>query len=258
MNALLNAAWSKNRVLLGTWIKIPSVFILESTIKAGFDFLVIEMEHSYLSEEFLFTATVIAQAHNVPLIVRTAESSGKGLSRILDIGIDGVLFPQLANAEQAKQALDATRFQPVGTRGVGVTSRAGEWASISQEQYMAKNDENLFRCVQFELESAFDDLDNILDLPGLSATFLGPSDLSQALGVPMNDPKIYELGRLLVEKSKVKGLPCGTAVGNPTLIEKAIEVGYNFIMVSNDTSIYNNAARNLVQESAAARAKWQG
>jgi len=257
MNALLQAGWDKNRVLLGTWIKIPSVFILESTIKAGFDFLVIDMEHSYLSEEFLFTATVVAQANNVALIVRTAESSGKGISRILDIGIDGVLFPQLANSAQAKQALNSTRFQPVGSRGVGVTSRAGEWASISQEQYMANNDEHLFRCVQFELESAFDDLDAILDLPGLSATFLGPSDLSQALGVPMNDQRIHELGKLLVEKSKAKGLPCGTALGNPSLIEKAIEVGYNFIIVSNDTSIYNNAVRSLLQDSAAARDRWQ-
>jgi 2-dehydro-3-deoxyglucarate aldolase/4-hydroxy-2-oxoheptanedioate aldolase len=123
---------------------------------------------------------------------------------------------------------------------------------------MEQNDANLFRCVQFELQSAFYDLDAILDLPGLSATFLGPSDLSQALGVSMSDPKIADLGRTLVAKSKAKGLPCGTAVGNPAQIQGAIEIGYSFIMISNDTSIYNNAVRNLHSEADSARTKWQG
>jgi len=253
MNELLNAAWAKNDVIIGTWLKIPSLFTVEATVQAGFDFVVVDNEHSYMSDEWVYQAAAIAQANGVAVVLRAAEPSGRGISRLLDLDIDGVIFPQIYSASDARQAIDSTLFQPRGRRGVGVTSRAGKWAAINQDDYMARAESQLFRSIQFETESVFEDLDDILEIPGISSTFLGPSDLSQALGVKMTDPIIAELGRNLAEKSHAKGLKCGTALGSVAQIPAAIDIGYDFIMISNDTSLYNSAVRNLTTQADLAR-----
>jgi 2-keto-3-deoxy-L-rhamnonate aldolase RhmA len=253
MNQLLDQAWAKNKVLIGTWLKIPSLFTIEATVQAGFDFLVVDNEHSYMSDEWVYQATAIGQAHGVAVLIRAAEPSGRGISRLLDLDIDGVIFPQIYSASDARQAIASTIFQPRGKRGVGVTSRAGKWAAINQDEYMERSEQNLFRCIQFETESSFADLDEILEIEGLSSTFLGPSDLSQALGIKMTDPMISVLGRNLVAKSHAKGIKCGTALGNVSQIAQAIDIGYDYVMISNDTSLYSAAVRNLTHEADLAR-----
>jgi 2-keto-3-deoxy-L-rhamnonate aldolase RhmA len=245
----LQERWKTTPVLIGTWLKVPSIFTLETTVQAGFDFLIVDMEHSYMTEEWLITACAVAQPYGVSIIVRTPDSSGRGLSRILDIGIDGILFPQLQNVVEAKYAIDGTIFQPQGRRGVGGTSRAGKWASIPQSEYMAKWDVELFRCIQFETKSSIDQMDEMLNIQGLTASFLGPADLSTALGVSPSKQIIDDIGTKLIKNSEARGLPCGTAVGSIAALEHSVKLGYKFILVSNDATVYNNAITKLAIEA---------
>jgi 2-keto-3-deoxy-L-rhamnonate aldolase RhmA len=234
----LDVRWRVSPVLIGTWLKIPSMITLESTITAGFDFVIVDLEHSYVPTEWLHTACAVAQARDVAVLVRLSDSSGRGISRVLDVGVDGVLFPQVAGSSEAESALRSAVFPPVGTRGVGTTARAGGWGSMPTHEYMQLGDQDLFRCIQFETRGAFEELDAVLQAPGLSGVFVGPADLAVAYGLPPGDPQVTEIGSTLVRAATARNIPCGIAVGAIHEVADAAEQGFSFIAVSNDASVY--------------------
>jgi 2-keto-3-deoxy-L-rhamnonate aldolase RhmA len=251
----LEVRWLNSPVLVGTWLKIPSLITLESTVTAGFDFVIVDMEHSYVPTEWLHTACAVAQAHDVAVLVRLSDSAGRGVSRVLDVGVDGVLFPQVSGPFQAESALRSAVFPPAGTRGVGTTSRAGDWGAVPVHEYIQSGDQDLFRCLQFETRGSFDELDAVLGAPGLSGVFVGPADLAVAYDLPQGDPRVTELGSTLVRAATARNIPCGIAVGAVQDVADAAERGFSFIAVSNDASVY---AANITALARNARAAVRG
>jgi 2-keto-3-deoxy-L-rhamnonate aldolase RhmA len=228
----------------GTWVKLPSLETLELLAAAGFEFVVVDMEHSPLTLDFAYQAIVVAQGLDLAVLVRVPDRSGSHLQRLLDAGADGILVPQVASAAEARRSVEQMVFSPAGRRGMGSTSRAGRWGLATTADYLATSD-RVVRAIQVEDAAAFDELDAILDTPGLTAVFLGMGDLSLSSGLPASSPELQELMDRLLAAAAARQLPCGTAVGDAGAAVAAARRGFSFVMVSNDASIFGRAAKEL-------------
>jgi 2-dehydro-3-deoxyglucarate aldolase/4-hydroxy-2-oxoheptanedioate aldolase len=173
-----------------------------------------------------------------------ADRSGNYRQRVLDAGADGVLVPQVTGAAEAAQAVRQMTFSPKGVRGMGSTSRAGRWGLDTAAQYVA-NGADVVRGIQIEDRHSLEHLDPILDVEGLDAVFVGLGDLGLSTGLPASHPEIVALVDDLVARTRARGLPCGTAVGDAAAAAAAAARGFSFIMVSNDTTIFARAADDL-------------
>lgn len=228
----------------GTWVKLVTLETLELLAIAGFEFIVVDLEHSPLTLESAYKLIFASQQLGMTALVRVADRSGNYLQRVLDSGADGVLVPQVSSVEEANQAVRQMRFSPEGVRGMGGTSRAGRWGLASQAEYRATGD-RLVRGIQLEDRAILEDVEPVLDVAGLSAVFLGMGDLTLSTGLPADHPELVALTENLLAQCTARGLPCGTAVGDADAAARAAAQGFSFIMVSNDTTIFARAAQDL-------------
>lgn len=225
----------------GTWVKLPALETLELLAHAGFEFVVIDMEHSPLDLESAYRLIFGAQALGMAALVRVPDRSGSHLQRILDAGADGILVPQVSSVQEATDAVAGMTFAPQGRRGMGATSRAGRWGLSGASNYVDQG-ADIVRGIQIEDLATLQDLDPILDTPGLDAVFLGMGDLTMSTGLPADDPTITAAAASLLREAAARGLPCGTAVGSAEAVAAAAQQGFSFIMVSNDTSMFAHAS----------------
>jgi len=237
-----------DRCLFGTWVKIPSMETVEILADAGFDYIVVDQEHSPLTMEAAYRAMVAAQGNGMSVIVRVPDRSGGYLQRLLDMGVDGVLVPRVISLDQARDAVRQMTFSPRGDRGAGYTARAGRWGAVSFADYIAWGDTQVMRAVQLEDRETVAAADEILSIDGLNGVFLGMGDLTLSTGLPASDPEIQGLVDTFLEAANAHGVPAGTAVQTSSEALAAAERGYRFVMVSNDTSLMRTAASSLVKE----------
>jgi 2-keto-3-deoxy-L-rhamnonate aldolase RhmA len=231
----------------GTWVKLGTPETLECLAIAGFDFIVVDMEHAPHTFETAYRTIVMAQGLGMKALVRLPDSQGANVQRILDSGADGVLIPRVRSVEEARQIADGMIFSPKGSRGLGITSRAGHWGLKPTPQYVQEGNELVMRAPQLEDASALQQVEQILDVPGVNAIFVGPGDLALSTGKPATDPSNAALIDNLVRVANARNVPCGTAVGDAAAAVKAKERGFNFVMVSNDLSLFAKSAQTLMK-----------
>lgn len=247
MQKFFEALAASDGCLFGTWNKLDSLEVLEMMAQAGFDFVVIDTEHAPHTFATVYRAIVAAQAMGMRALVRLPDQSGIDVQRILDSGADGVLVPRVRNADEARRVLDGMIFSPHGSRGLGITSRAGRWGLASKDEYVGRGDEQVARVLQLEDAEALRDCEQILDLPGVNAIFVGLGDLALTTGKPGNHPDNDALVQGLLDAAKARGIPCGTAVGDAAAAARAKARGFSFVMVSNDVTMFAKAARDSIQ-----------
>ncbi len=227
----------------GTWVKLPSLETLELLAHGGFDFVVIDLEHSPLTLESAYTQILVAQSLGMTAFVRVPDRSGNYIQRVLDSGANGILVPQVTSVDQAAEALSQMTFSPSGVRGMGITSRAGRWGLLGSG-YRASG-EQVVKAIQIENRATLEQIEPLLDLPGLSAAFIGMGDLTMSSGLSGSSPELRALVDNLRAQCQRRGLPLGTAVGDAEQAAAARDEGYSFIMVSNDATMFAKAATTL-------------
>lgn len=231
------------RCVLGTWVKIPALETVEMLADAGYDFIIVDLEHSPMSLESCYRATVVAQALGMHVLVRTADRSGNYIQRLLDSGVDGVMVPQVSSAEEARRVIRDMVFAPEGRRGAGSTSRAGMWGDLPGAEYRRRGTDEIVRGFQLEDVPVLEDVDAVLDTPGLNAAFLGTGDLAMSSGLSPGDPAFEALIDRFLAAAKARDLPRGTAVGTGEAARRAADRGFTFVMISNDAKMFGDGAR---------------
>lgn len=231
--------------IFGTWAKLPTIETVELLGHAGFDFIVVDMEHAPLTLESAYRAIVMAQAMGMGALVRVPDRSDSHLQRLLDSGADGILVPRVTNAATCRASVDAMRFSPTGLRGLGSTSRAGRWGLDTSANYLDHGKDGIVRGVQVEDQDGLRVIDEILAVEGLSALFIGTGDLSLSSGLPATHPDNDALIAGTLEACRARGIPCGTAVGEAGAALAAAARGFRFVMVSNDATMFGTAARDI-------------
>ncbi len=236
---------SRSRPPLGTWVKLPTIESVELLAIAGFDFVVIDLEHSPMSLESVSALVAMARARSLCALVRVPDHTSVWIQRCLDLGAAGVVVPHVDDAEQARVVGRAARFEPRGTRGVGPTSRAGDWGLIPQPDYLAQQDQVVV-IAQIESPAGLANAADIIADPNIDALFVGPADLGQALGVTNDSSELTDAMTQVSRVAHAASLPVGIAVG--AVAARAADLvshDFDFVMVSNDATILGSGAASL-------------
>jgi 2-keto-3-deoxy-L-rhamnonate aldolase RhmA len=238
---------SGGRAPLGTWLKMGAAEPVEIMAFAGFDFVVIDLEHAPLDLQTAYRLVNAAAALGMAPLVRVPDKTPSTIQKILDAGARGILVPHVDTVEQAAEVGRATRFPPDGIRGAGGTSRAGLWGLRPTPEYLASGDDVL--CIpQLESVEAVEAVEEILALPSIDAVFVGAADLSMSMGTTPADPAVGALIDRAVTAANAAGKKCGLAFGNvPDRAAQAVAAGCSFVVLNNDTSMLAEAARDLVR-----------
>lgn len=232
--------------LYGTWAKLNSLETLEMLAWAGYDFVVVDTEHSPHTFESTYRTIVMAQGLGMSALVRLPDLHSQDAQRVLDAGADGVLVPRVRDVPDAKHAIDMLTFTPGGSRGMGVTSRAGRWGAIPTPDYLAQGDQQVARVLQFEDPQALDQAEAILDVPGVNSAFVGYGDLSLSSGKPPSHPDNAALVQKWLAACKARSIPCGTAVGDSAAAARSRDQGFSFVMISNDAAMFARGAKDAL------------
>jgi 4-hydroxy-2-oxoheptanedioate aldolase len=229
----------------GTWVKLPTLETVEMLAYAGFDFVVVDMEHSPMTFESAYGAVVLAQSLGLGALVRVPDRSESHLQRLLDCGVDGILLPRITDVEQCRELIGGTRFSPTGTRGMGITSRAGRWGQISSDEYRRRGEQEVLRVIQLEDRDSLADAERFLAIEGVNGVFIGRGDLTLSSGRPATHPDNDVVVAHALAACIEAGIPCSTAVAGAEAARACRDRGYRFVMVSNDATMFGRAATGL-------------
>ncbi|CAN5337032.1 4-hydroxy-2-oxoheptanedioate aldolase [soil metagenome] len=241
---------TEGHVPIGTFLKIPSVEVVEIMKMAGFDFVVFDAEHAMLSVSDLNVLIAVARALELPPIVRVADHGYGDMQRILDAGATGILWPHVSNADECRTLVGQAWHPPVGTRGSGGGMRAGGWGISRDEDINYRKDarERVMRIPMIEEIGAVEKADEILSVEGIDGVFIGPGDLSMTMGKKPTDPEVVDAVERTFQVAKSKNVPVATLARGGADARRLIEHGYDFVMVGNDTGLLGKSAQALVDE----------
>jgi len=231
--------------LLGTWVKIPSMEMVELLGHAGFDFVVVDLEHAPLNMETAYRMVATAQAAGMAALVRLSDRSGSQIQRLLDAGADGLLVPHVASVDMAAEITRAMVFAPQGTRGLGATSRAGHWGLSSVADYVERGNRCL-RMVQLESWEVLQQSASYLEVETVGGVFVGLGDLFLSSGRRSEDPETDAMVQRVAQDAKAAGKASGIAVASVEDARRYLEYGYSLVMVSNDATLFGRAAQAAV------------
>jgi 2-keto-3-deoxy-L-rhamnonate aldolase RhmA len=239
---------------LGTWVKLPVMESVELIALAGFDFVVIDLEHSPINLETAYRLIGTASQLGVAPIVRVPTLEAGIVPRVLDAGAEGVMVPHVDSVAEAAAAVRAVRFPPLGARGVGATSRAGAWGALDRTEYLRFGQEEVVLIAQIESAAAAAAAGAIAAVDGVDALLIGAADLSTSEGTTEDDPRIVELIADAVQACVAAGKPVGNAGGaTAASVQAAVDAGYTFTLLSNDASLLGAAARAAVAAGRSVR-----
>jgi 4-hydroxy-2-oxoheptanedioate aldolase len=239
-------AISKGNKQLGIWISLNSPFAAEVTAPAGFDWALVDMEHS-INDYFSVLGQLQAFASsNTTAIVRPEWNDAVAVKRLLDMGAPGLLFPMIQSVEEAKQAVAATRYPPHGIRGFSGATRANKFGRVTD--YLDRVEGETTVILQIETRAAIEQAVEIASVDGVDGIFFGPADIAAdigKLGKPL-DTEVWDLIRPAAAKLREIGVPVGTLVNDAAFATQLLNEGFTFVACGTDTSLLARAADTLL------------
>jgi 4-hydroxy-2-oxoheptanedioate aldolase len=249
MGNLLKEKLENKSNVIGPFMKLPSPPVVEIAGLAGFDFVIIDCEHGPLN--MLEAENMIRAAHlaNMSAVVRVGENNPNMISRALDIGADAVEIPQISTKEDALNAVKASKFSPLGERGVCRYVRAAKYSSMDKSEYFKYANENTLVIIHIEGMEGIENLDKILEVDGIDVIFIGPYDLSQSLGIPgdVNNIKVEEKMKEVVNKASAKGKIVGTFVDDIESAKKWKSLGIQYMSYAVDVGIIYDSFKKITE-----------
>ena len=239
------AALKRDQCQIGLWSTLGSAMVAELVGHAGFDWLLIDTEHSPNELPAIVAQLQAMQTGTASAVIRPAWNDPVLIKRILDIGVQSLLIPFVETAEAAAAAVAATRYPPDGIRGVSTGSRAAGYGRI--KDYPKAAGAEICVLVQIETKKGVDNIEAIANTPGVDGVFVGPADLSASLGHlgDQLNPAVQDtIGRVLAACQKA-GKPAGYLTGNEAESKKWLDAGFRFVAVGTDNGILVNAVDAL-------------
>jgi 2-keto-3-deoxy-L-rhamnonate aldolase RhmA len=228
-----------NMDAFGFWQRIPSSVVAEIISLSSIDFVSIDMEHGVIDIADLRTIVPIYRSRGIPTVLRAASQNSAFISKVLDLGIDGIMIPQIQTAEEARAIVELSKYAPLGKRGLGGSCAADGYGELSVDEFIESENNRVTTIIQIETEQAIRNLDEILEVEGIDLFYIGPFDLSQALGLPgkLDHPAVVCTIEELIHKIQHKGKKVG--MHGPTLdfIKRWKEYGVRYFTYGMDSII---------------------
>jgi 4-hydroxy-2-oxoheptanedioate aldolase len=228
-------------VVLGMGRLLHHNYIQMLGIQGGFHGLWFDHEHTGFSMESLEVATLAARSQNLDCFVRIAPTDYAIVTRCLEAGGGGVMAAQIESAAQAREFVQWAKFAPLGKRGLNTSGWDGQYAKLAPAEFCKKANEENFVAIQIETLGALEECDEIASLEGVDHLFVGPSDLSQSLGLTGDfmNPKCLEALDRVAAACKNHGISWGAVCANREHGEMMIEKGCRLISPVSDTKLIN-------------------
>ena len=240
----------KKKVIIGSWVTLNNPSIAEIMADAGFDWLCIDMEHSVTDYAEAQQLIMAIQGKGIKAFVRVGENNARIIKRVLDAGADGIIVPSVSSKEEAIKAVNAVKYPPMGTRGVGL-ARAQSYG-FDFENYRDNKTKDIKLIVQIEHINAVKELESIIKVDGIDGTFIGPYDLSGSMGKPGQyaDEDVKKVLKEYETIAKRYNKLIGYHVIKPdfNLVDDKIKEGYNFIAFSLDTLFLGTKVREQMSQ----------
>ncbi|MDG2240275.1 MAG: aldolase/citrate lyase family protein [Longimicrobiales bacterium] len=240
---------ARGEASIGSWMSMAHVSIAEIVARAGYDWVVVETEHTAIDVSEVLPLLIAIERHGAVPMVRLAWNDPIQAKAVLDSGAAGVLVPMVNTCAEAEAAVRAVRFPPIGTRGVGLARAQGYGLDFAE--YVERANDDVLLMIQIEHKDAVENIDEILEVEGIDGTFIGPYDMSMSMGIPgqLDDPRIAEAMDTVLKATRAKGLIAGIHLVHPdtavTQVADRLKEGYQFIALGTDILFLGDACRDL-------------
>jgi len=233
--------------VIGTMLTMPSPHVMQLLAASGFDWLLIDREHGAIGAESMQSMINVTKGTQTVPLVRVPAEEPWIARTALDAGALGIFFPLIMNAEQAREAVSATKYPPEGARGFGPFYAPSRWG-LSMTDYAASADEVLLRVLMIEHAEAVRNIDEILAVPDIDVAFIAPFDLSQSLGITgeFGHPDFLAAVSRAERAIANSGAILGGLATTPEQGRGMLDAGYRFLMMGFDSKIIEDAARNTL------------
>ncbi len=242
----LRTLWREGRAAVNGWLAIPSSFSAETMAHQGWDSLTIDLQHGVVDYQAMVgMLQAISTTQTVP-VVRVPWLDPAALMKTLDAGAYAVICPMISTREDAQRLVDYTHYAPRGTRSFGPI-RATLYGGADYPQHA---DGTIVRFAMIETAKALDNLDDILSVEGLDAVYIGPSDLSLALGCKPTfddvDPPVAQAIDHILERATAHGVIAGIHNGAPEAALARVAKGFRFVTIGSDARLMAAGAQQIV------------
>ncbi|MEZ0166077.1 HpcH/HpaI aldolase/citrate lyase family protein [Kineococcus sp. LSe6-4] len=249
LTTLRDALAGTDRALFGGWVCTGSPVVAEIVAGSGLDWVLIDMEHAPNGLE-----SVLAQLHAVSgypavPVVRVAAADEVLLKQVLDLGARTVLVPMVSTPEQAADVAAATRYPPLGRRGVGsALARSARWNRV--EGYLQQAADHVSVFVQVETPEGVANARAIAATPGIDGVLVGPSDLAASMGLlgQQTHPDVVAAVESALAQIRAAGRPAGVNAFDPAFARRYVEAGARFVLVGADVVLLARGSERLAAE----------
>jgi 2-keto-3-deoxy-L-rhamnonate aldolase RhmA len=238
---------------IGSWMSMGHVSIAEILAAAGFDWVVVETEHTAIDVSEVLRLLIAIEGRGAVPLVRLAWNDPIQAKAVMDSGAAGVIVPMVNSKEEAELAVKSVKYPPDGFRGVGLARAQGY--GVDFDDYMANANQDGLLMLQIEHIDAVNKIEDILSVPGIDGTYIGPYDLSCSMGLPgqLDHPDVEAAKQKVLEATRRKGLAPGIHLVHPRTAKdefaRHVELGYRFIALGTDILFLGDSAREMHEEA---------
>jgi 4-hydroxy-2-oxoheptanedioate aldolase len=242
------AGLAARRQQIGIWCSIPGSGHAEALAGCGFDWMVIDTEHTPVDHTLVLAMLQAVAPYPTQAIVRPGWNDLVEIKRLLDLGVQTLLVPYVQSAEEAARAVAAVRYPPQGIRGVAGITRASRFGTI--DNYTARANAEICLLVQVETATALEHLEAIAAVDGVDGVFIGPADLAASMGFPgqPGHPEVRAAVMGAIRRIVAAGKPAGILSLDPDVLTEAVAAGTTFTAVDVDQAILLRGARALAKQ----------
>lgn len=236
------AALKSGRRQIGFWVSIPDGGVVEMLAGCGFDWLLLDTEHSPMDAVSTMPLMQAAAPYPVSTVLRPGWNNPVEIKKMLDCGAQTLLIPYVQNAAEAAQAVAAVRYPPVGIRGVAGSTRASRYGAV--KDYIKHANNEICLLVQVETVEALSRIEEIAAVEGVDGIFVGPADLAASMGYP-GEPSHPEVKAAILDALRRitrAGVPAGILSLDDALLDEAAQAGALFIAIGVDTVVLRRGA----------------
>ena len=233
---------------IGIWSCLSNNTIAEIISVTGFDWSVLDMEHSPNDITEILTQLQVMEGYGTEPVVRVPWNEPVMVKRILDMGAQTILYPFVQNADEARAAVEATRYPPKGIRGIMSAARMNRYGHVSN--YYEEAEKEICVLVQCETKDAIKNIPEIAKVEGVDGIFMGPSDISGSIGKigQFEDQEVQDLINHALDLCNKADKPAGILTGKKDYAKKYVKDGYTFVAINSDTNLFARSAEALLKE----------
>lgn len=230
---------------IGSFAGLGSTVAAEVMAAAGMDWVLVDLEHGGGTEEQVGTVAATLGGYGAATFARVEQAERLRIGRVLDAGVAGVMLPRLSSAAEVASVMGHLAYPPTGDRGVATYNRSIRWGM--DQDALRRADADVVCIVQIETLGALEDVDAIAALPGVDVLFIGPLDLSYALGTPLDfaSAAFTDAVERVLAAARKHGKSAGILSADVSIASRRAEQGFTFLPVGSDSTLLAAAAGHV-------------